>query len=261
MSAIVPGSPSDRGGGFPLEISSTRVSHGTPARWTETSGWRDRDGLPIPDTMLVIYYFRALRRWVNKRATYNVDDPLPNLDELNASIPQSEWPIGLDGKPEKPWKVVYVIYMVDFRLGCMFTYEHDTFGAMLCYEALDEAVTVQRMLRGAHVFPVVHLEQRPWKSVKFGPQMRAHLQPTGDWRTPSNLLPQTPALQIGGPTTPAASTPTPTPETPTGTPPTSAPTTPPASAASPSSTLLDHMTPVKPVTVGEQIADELPPWA
>jgi hypothetical protein len=211
--------------------------------------------------MLVIYHFKALRRWVNKRATYNIDDPLPDPDVLNASIPQSEWPIGLSGEPEKPWKVVFVIYLVDFRLGCMYTFESDTFGALLCYDALDEAITVQRMLRGAHVFPVVHLEQRPWKSSRFGPQMRPHLQPTGDWRTPSNLLPQTPALQIGGPTTPAASTPTPTPETPAGTPPSSAPTTPPASAASPSSTLLDHMTPVKPVTVGELIADELPPWA
>src|SRR6516164_10273386 len=239
MNAVIPGSPSNSDG-FPLEISSTRVSHGTPARWTETTGWRDRDGLPIPDTMLVIYYFKALRSWVNKRATYNIDDPLPNLDELNASIPRSEWPIGLSGEPEKPWKFVYVFYLVDFKTGTMFTYEHDTFGAMLCYDALHEAVTVQRMLRGSHVFPVVHLEQRPWKSARFGPQMRAHLQPTGDWRTPSNLLPQPPALQIGGPTTP---------ETPTGTPPTSAPTTPPASAASPSSTLLDHMTPVKPVTV------------
>ena len=263
MNAVIPGSPSNSDG-FPLEISSTRVSHGTPARWTETTGWRDRDGLPIPDTMLVIYYFKALRSWVNKRATYNIDDPLPNLDELNASIPRSEWPIGLSGEPEKPWKFVYVFYLVDFKTGTMFTYEHDTFGAMLCYDALHEAVTVQRMLRGSHVFPVVHMEQRPWKSARFGPQMRAHLQPTGDWRTPGNLQPvlQAPAPQISGPTTTAASTPTPTtPVTPANTSPASAPTPPPADAASPSSTILDHMTPVKPVTVAEAIADKLPDWA
>src|SRR5262249_20976122 len=241
------------------------VSHGTPARWTETTGWRDRDGLPIPDTMLVIYYFKALRSWVNKRATYNIDDPLPNLDELNASIPRSEWPLGLSGEPEKPWKFVYVFYLVALKTGTMFTYEHDTFGAMLCYDALHEAITVQRMLRGAHVFPVVHLEQRPWKSARFGPQMRAHLQPTGDWRAPGNIqsVPQTPVPQLSGPTTTAA--PTPTPTTPTASP-TPTPTTPvtpsaPPPAAAASSTILDHMTSVKPVTVGELIADELPPWA
>ena len=249
MNAITPGSPS-RHGDFPLEISSTRVSHGTPARWTEEKGWLDRDGVAIPDTMLLVYYFQGFRRWVNKRATYNVDD-LPSdskLDELNASVPHAEWPIGLNGEREKPWKFVFVLYLIDLMTGTMFTYEHDTFGALLCYNAVHEAMTVQHMLRGTNIFPVVHLEKRPWKSSRFGPQMRAHLQPTGDWRTPGHIqsIPQAPALQIGGPT------PTTSPA------PTSTPTPPPAAAGSPSSTILDHMTPVKPVTVGEEIADELP---
>src|SRR6516165_11794534 len=81
MNAITPGSPS-RHGDFPLEISSTRVSHGTPARWTEEKGWLDRDGVAIPDTMLLVYYFQGFRRWVNKRATYNVDD-LPSDSKLD----------------------------------------------------------------------------------------------------------------------------------------------------------------------------------
>jgi len=260
MSANVTGPPSD--GGLPLTLSGNRVSRGTPARWTETTGWLDRDGLPIPDTMLVIGYTTVLRRWQNKKPFYITEHPLPDPDELNAAIPVAEWEIGLDGKPSKPWKTTYVIYMVDLKTGAMFTYEHDTFGAMLCFTNLEEAIAVMRMLRGEHVFPIVHLEKRPWKSTRFGMQMRPHLQPTGDWRSPGGFqsMTQSPTPQISGPstTTPPVSTPT-TPATPSSTP--STPTAPPPAAAAsapPSPTILDHMKPVKPVTVGELVADEIP---
>jgi hypothetical protein len=256
MNTNVTGPPSD--GGLPLRLSGNRVSRGTSARWTETRGWLDRDGLPIPDTMLVIGYTTVLRRWQNKKPSYITEHPLPDPDKLNAAIPVAEWEIGLDGKPRKPWWLTYVIYMVDLKTGAMFTYEHDTFGAQLCFTSLEEAIAVTRMLRGEHVFPIVHLEKRPWKSAKFGMQMRPHLQPTGDWRTPGGLqsVPQSPTPQISGPSTstPPTSTPT-TPATPTA-PPSAA-----AASAPPSSTVLDHTKPVKPVTVAELIADELPPWA
>jgi hypothetical protein len=148
----------------------------------------------------------------------------------------------------------------------MFTYAHDTWGASQAYGLLTEQIAVMRMLRGTDVHPIVHLEKRPWKSATFGMQMRPHFQPTGDWRTPGGdtggsvpLPPQSPPPQLGGSSsvTPA-STPT-TPATPSSTP--SAPTAPPPAAAAstqPSSTILDHMKPVKPVTVGEFVADELP---
>src|SRR5215510_13329968 len=260
MTMNVPVPPSGDGG-LPLSLSSNRVSRGTPARWTDTTGWRDRDGLPIPDTLLVIGYTTVLRRWQNKKPFYITERPLPDPDELNAAIPVEEWENGLDGKPSKPWKTTYVIYMVDLKTtGALFTYEHDTFGAMLCYTNLEEAIAVMRMLRGEHVYPIVHLEKRPWKSAKFGMQMRPHLEPTGDWRSPGGFqsVPQSPTPQISGPTTvtPPTSTPT-TPTTPSSMP--STPTAPPPAAAAsapPSSTILDHMKPVKPVTVGEMIADE-----
>src|SRR5262249_47673362 len=159
----------------------------------------------------------------NKKPFYITEHPLPDPDELNAVIPVAEWENGLDGKPSKPWKTTYVIYMVDLKTtGALYTYEHDTFGAYLCYTNLEEAIAVMRMLRGEHVYPIVHLEKRPWKSAKFGMQMRPHLQPTGDWRSPGRFqsMPPSPTPQISGPSTP---TPTPTPTMPT---PTSTPTTP-----------------------------------
>jgi hypothetical protein len=209
--------------------------------------------------MLVIGYITVLRRWKNKRPEYITEHPLPDPDVLNDAIPIAEWEIGLDGKPRKPWNLTYVVYLVDaIKTGALFTYAHDTYGAMQAYNALEEQIAVMRMLRGEHVFPIVHLEKRPWKSQTYGMQMRPHFQIV-DWRASGGIPVSSPAPapQLTGPMAvipPAAPAATPTP--------TAAPTAPPpASVTTTKSPILDATKPVKPVTVGELIADELPPWA
>jgi hypothetical protein len=259
MTMNVPIPPSG-GGGFPAGLPSNRATRGTPARWDETKGWTDRDGLPLPDTMLVIGYTTILRRWKEHKPEDKTEHPLPDPDELNAVIPVAEWEIGRDGTPQKPWKLTYLVYLVDFKTGSLFTYANSTYGAMLAYTNLEEQIAVMRMLGGEHVFPIVHLEKRPMPTA-YGMKSRPHLHPI-DWRSPGGFqsVLQTPTPQISGPstTTPPVSTPT-TPATPSSTP--STPTAPPPAAAASapsSSSILDHMKPVKPVTVGEMIADEIP---
>src|SRR5262249_51934510 len=137
----------------------------------------------------------------------------------------------------------------------------------------EEQVAVMRMLRGEHVFPVVRLEQRPWKSQKFGMQMRPHLQIL-DWRAPGGLsgsqfMPQSPSPQLPRPATTAA--PVPGPAAPAPDPASAAPTPGPAAPAAtatssataapstaPASMVLDHTKPVKPITLAELVADEIP---
>jgi hypothetical protein len=101
--------------------SSDRLLRGTHARWTDAKGWHDRDGLPIPSPLLVVSVLTALQRWQNKVPEVITAKPLPNPDELNAAIPQSEWEIGLDGKPRPPWVTVLAVYMIDLRNGQLFT--------------------------------------------------------------------------------------------------------------------------------------------
>ena len=251
--------PPSNGGGLPGD----RVMRGTVARWSATTGWTDRDGLPLPDMMLVVGYTTVLRRWKDKKPEYITEHPLPDPKHLNAAIPVEEWEIGLDGDPTPPWKLTYVIYMVDAgKTGGLFTYAHDTYGAMLCFNNLEEAIGVMHLLRGEHVLPIVHLEKRQWKSPKYGMQTRPHLQPI-EWRMPGGggpkLAPQSPPPQLIGPAT------APTPTAPTSTAPPPAPTAQsPAPAATPTpptppaSTVLDNTKPVKPVTVAELVADEIP---
>ena len=250
--------PPSNGGGLPGD----RVMRGTVARWSATTGWTDRDGLPLPDTMLVVGYTTVLRRWKDKKPEYITEHPLPDPKHLNAAIPVEEWEIGLDGDPTPPWKLTYVIYMVDAgKTGGLFTYAHDTYGAMLCFNNLEEAIGVMHLLRGEHVLPIVHLEKRQWKSPKYGMQTRPHLQPI-EWRTPGGgvkLAPQSPPPQLIGPATaptPAAPTPTAPPPAPTTQSP--APAATPTPPTPPASTVRDNTKPVKPVTVAELVADEIP---
>ena len=161
--------------GLPLGLSSDRVTRGTPGRWAEITGWVDRDGLPIPSPVMIVGYITILRRWKDNKPEDITEHPLPDPEELNATIPQSEWDIGLDGKPRKPWARTYVIYMVNLKNGALFTYANSTFGAMQCYTNLEEQVAVMRMLRGEHVYPIANLDRRPMKTA-FGMKTRPHLE-------------------------------------------------------------------------------------
>jgi hypothetical protein len=112
------------GGGSPLSLSRNRLLRGTIARWTDTTGWTDNDGLPLPETMFVIGYTTALQRWKDNKPETITEHPLPDPATLNAAIPVAEWEIGLDGKPRLPWKLVYVIYLIDLNTGAIFTYSN-----------------------------------------------------------------------------------------------------------------------------------------
>jgi hypothetical protein len=250
-------------GGFPCGTPGKHELRGNPARWNETAKWTDRDGLPLPSPMLVAGFTTELRCWKDKKLERITEHPLPDPANLNAAIPISEWETGLDGRPRAPWALTYVVYLIDLDRGALYSYANSTFGARLLYENLEEQVTVMRMIRGDHVLPIVRLEQRPMKT-QYGMKARPHLHII-DWRAPgdgggpSKPVSQSPTPQISGPSKP---TPTPTPTAPTPTPATPPPAPPPAAVSAPSSSsILDHMQPVKPVTVGELIADELPPWA
>jgi hypothetical protein len=215
---------------------SDRLIRGNLAGWNDQSKWHDRDGLPLPSPMLVGGVNTALQRWQNQRPEIILAKPLPDSDTLNGTIPQSEWELDLNGKPRPPWQLVFAIYLLNLTTGTIYTYLNGTVGARICYEALQESVCIMRALRGSKVLPLVNLEQRPMKT-SYGPRSRPHLEII-DWRSPGSdgggllLSPQRPDSQLTGPT-PA-----------------------PAAAAT-----LDAMKPVKPTTVAETIADELPPWA
>ena len=68
--------------------------------------WADSDGLPLPAELLVVGTTRALQCWKDQYPVDTIieqpDEPLPDVDELNAKIPEHEWELGLDNKPRPP---------------------------------------------------------------------------------------------------------------------------------------------------------------
>ena len=278
MNANVP-IPFPLGGGLPAGLSLDRLLR-RPLKWTANSGWLDSDGAPVPSPLLVVGYLVALERWRVEEGKnlveHKFEHPLPDPETLNAEIPITEWKLGLNSQPEKPWKLIYVVTMINTATGAVYTYKNSTYGALLMYEQLAERIAVKQMLSGGErAYPIVCLEKREWHSATFGTQLRPHLEPI-DWCTVGKGA--QPAPQLTAPTLTAIPTPAPA-ATPTPAPKADvyAPVTPPAPAASTSAANAGppweetphapvpaapmtptNLQPLKPVTVAELVADEIP---
>ena len=150
-------------------------------KWT-AEGWRDRDGMPPPQPLLVISVDEFLRCWKNREATYIRDKPLPNVDEINATIPLSEWEKTKDGKPRPPWEFTVGVYLVSLANGERYTFASATVGAQIAQERLKEAVVTMRMIRGDKAMPLVELKERPMKT-QYKMASRPHFEIVG-WKTP-----------------------------------------------------------------------------
>jgi hypothetical protein len=169
--------------------------------------WSTKEGLVLPGDLplLAVGTTRALQRW---EARMPVDtmlekpgEPLPDVDDLNASIPESEWELGLDGKPKPPWGLQHVVYLLNTHDAASYTYLNSTTGARIAVERLAEKVGRMRMLRGAKVLPVVTLGSAQMKT-KYGTKARPDFIIV-DWR---DFGPTTPALPSPS-TTPALGSP------------------------------------------------------
>src|SRR5262245_32339212 len=111
--------------------STSGRSIATYLKWTDSQGWLDRDGLRPPTPMLVLKLDDFLRRWQNNLPEDIRDKPLPDVEQLNDSIPQSEWEKGIDGKPRRPWAHTCAVYMIDPATGKSYRYEASTTGARI----------------------------------------------------------------------------------------------------------------------------------
>ena len=159
--------------------------------------WSDRDGLAPPPTLLVCGLERILQRFLERgvETITGRDKPLPDPDELNAKIPESEWRTGLSGKPEKPWKLNFVVRLLDPQTAEAFTFVNSTMGAQIAYERLSEQIENMTFLRGGNPLPIVKLDSRPMPT-DFGSKLRPHFTVV-EWRAfGPPAIEQTVAAQI-----------------------------------------------------------------
>ena len=138
--------------------------------------WLDGDGLSPPPEMLVIGTTKGLQCWGRDNDLLDVvvetpGEPLPDVDELNAQIPQNEWGKDLSGNPRKPWQLNHVVYLIDPVSASTYTYLNSTTGARIAVERLAERIQNMRFMRGNAVAPIVRLDSRPMKT-SFGTKQR-----------------------------------------------------------------------------------------
>lgn len=151
-----------------------RIIQGTLARCVD-GHWTDKDGGALPKQLLALTTVTVLQHWQNQKPIETIlkrpGKPLPDVDALNAKIPQNEWEAGIDGNPRPPWQKQYIVYLLDPSSAAKFTYANGTTGARIAVENLKDQVKWMRALRGNNVTPLVELATKPMKT-KFGQKLR-----------------------------------------------------------------------------------------
>jgi len=147
--------------------------------------WLDAEGQTPPAQLLVLGTIRALQCWQEKKLIDTIlevpgGEPLPDVDELNAQIPENEWDDGLDGKPRPPWQLNWVVYLIDPETADTLTYLNSTRGAEIAWDRLHDRIKWMRAMRGANVMPVIKLDSRPMKTA-WGEKMRPEFTAL-EWR-------------------------------------------------------------------------------
>jgi len=162
--------------------NATRLIRGTILRCTDGK-WSDTLGGDPPPLLIALGTTQALQCWKDSKPTDVVmaekGKPLPDVDELNSQIPESEWEKGLDGKPKAPRVLQHVAYFIDPVSAESYTFINGTFGARLAVEKLQDRVANMQRLRG-NALPVVKLESKPMKT-KFGTKQRPEFTVV-EWR-------------------------------------------------------------------------------
>jgi hypothetical protein len=148
--------------------------------------WSARDGtVLVPDgTYLSLGTTEALQHWEDGMPSEPIlkkaGKDLPDVDELNAKIPQEDWEEGLDGNPRPPWQHVWIAYLVRTTDAMTFTFINGTTGARLAVQKLAGQVNNMRVFRGANVVPIIKLDAKQMKT-NYGLKMRPSFEIV-DWR-------------------------------------------------------------------------------
>jgi hypothetical protein len=152
------------------------------------------DGLPAPKVpLLALSTGTILQNWANQKPIEMIwkrpGQPFPDVDDLNAAVPQSEWEESpIDGNPKPPWQLQLVVYLLAEEITERYTFASGTYGAKIAVSDLKTKVSYKRFMCGQCVLPLVELSSRAMKT-KFGQKQRPSFAIVG-WRDAGGNAPQ-----------------------------------------------------------------------
>jgi hypothetical protein len=94
-------------------------------------------------------------------------------------VEEETWPIGLDGKPQHPWRYTLFVYLLDAATGETFTFSSNSAGGRIGVNELTSQIKYMRNMKPGAV-PIVALESRNFPT-KFGKKQRPFFKIEG-WK-------------------------------------------------------------------------------
>jgi hypothetical protein len=158
---------------------ASNVIQGSVVKFTNEANWVTRDGMELsPDLELVaIDVTRVVQKWKDQvpveTRRLEPGEKFPDLDQLNADTPRSEWGKGPDGQPRGPWQNQHILYLLDPATLDQFSYPTGTVGGAAAIGELVKKIKIMRNFKGPHVYPVVCLSDKLMQT-KFGGRQRPH---------------------------------------------------------------------------------------
>ena len=244
------------------EIKKSGLFRGTRLKFGKTAEW-EIDGEAIdPETRLILIdVARIVTRWGPDKkpletVTLEPGEKWPDVELWNDKVPRTEWIQGMNGL-RGPWQSQRIVYLLDPTSMSQYHWPDGTVGgAIAIREAVDSIKAMRRFRPGAA--PVVELSSK-FMNTRFGGRQRPHFA-IHNWVSLPGEEPQPAALPAPSPNSAAApiieakAEPATEPVKPA-----KAPRKKPAAKRRIGTLdVAAPLTPVKPVTLREELNDEIP---
>jgi hypothetical protein len=158
---------------------SRGVIRGTCIKFTNEATWITSDDEEVSSELELIVddIGRVVQRWKDGQPIETIvlapGQKYPDVNELNAAVPQAEWEEGPDGKPRGPWQAQFIVYLLNGATMDSFTFPTGTTGGAIAVRDLVDRTNLMRSFHGPDVYPVVSLAD-VFMRTRFGGRQRPH---------------------------------------------------------------------------------------
>ena len=162
-----------------VDSPANRLIQGLLVKFSNEASWVIRGGEELAGALelVAVNVTRVVQKWGDgqpiQTRVLEPGEKFPNLEELNANVPQSEWREGPDGKLHGPWQAQYLLYLLNPDTAERFTYATGTIGGGIAVRDLVDRVSWMRKFRGEQVYAVVSPSAAPMKT-RYGTRPRLH---------------------------------------------------------------------------------------